>query len=201
MGKADIGAAGISLLFVGLIAGYVIPRILRPLGYAPGISNSQMWKYLATPFQVLNEEMVLRAFLLTILMRLVKRPIVVNVVVAAWVAIIHFLLYRFGPANTGLTLEALATLFLVALALNQFFFISGNIAVPFGIHLGWNFTRFGIDWIAQASGDNLPGGTDFNLIEGNFVIITFAAILLVLAIGTNLIFGHGPNFRIAPLIK
>jgi hypothetical protein len=56
MGKMDIGLGGASLLVVGVIASYAIPKILRPLGYAPGISNDQTWKYLATPFQVLNEE-------------------------------------------------------------------------------------------------------------------------------------------------
>jgi len=83
MGKRDIGLGGASLLVVGVIASYAIPKILRPLGYAPGISNDQTWKYLATPFQVLNEEMVVRAFLLTILLRMVNRPITVSVVTAA----------------------------------------------------------------------------------------------------------------------
>jgi hypothetical protein len=198
--KADIGLAGISLLLVGVIASYVIPKILHPLGYVPGIPYSHVWKYLATPFQALNEEMVLRAFLLTIFMRLLKRPIVVSLVVAALFTVLHFLLYRFGPPNTALSFKALTTLFLVALALNQFFFTTGNIAIPFGIHLGWNFTRFSNDWIAQSSGGNLPDGMDFNLIEGNFMVVAFAAVLVVVAIGTNRAFGNAPNFRTASLV-
>jgi hypothetical protein len=193
--KIDIGVAGILLLFIGVVASYVIPKILRPLGYAPSIPNSYMWKYLATPFQVLNEEMVIRAFLLTVLIRLVKRPIIVCVVVAALFAVLHFLLYRFGPPNTVLSIKALTTLFLVALALNQFFFTTGNIAVPFGIHFGWNFTRFGNDWVAQSSGIHLPDGIAFNLIEGNFIVVAFAVALVVLAVGTNHVFGNAPNFR------
>jgi hypothetical protein len=201
MGKADIGLAGIALLFVGVIAAFLIPGVLLHVGYVPGSSASPIWKYLATPFQVLNEEMMVRAFLITFLMRLVRRPMAVSLMVAAMVAFAHFLLYRFGPPKTALSFEALATLFLVALALNQFFFTTGNIAVPFGIHLGWNLTRFGTDWIAQTSGGSLPGGMDFNLIEGNSLVIALGAILLLLAVGANIVFGLAPKFRTAPLAK
>jgi len=195
--KSDIGLAVISLLFVGVVASYVIPKILRPLGYAPGRPYSHMWRYLATPFQVLNEEMVIRAFLLTVLIRLIQRPMVVSVVVAVLFAVLHFLLYRFGPPGTALSIGALTTLFLVALALNQFFLTTGSIAIPLGVHFGWNFTRFGNDWISRNSGVLLPDGIDFNLIEGNFIVVAFAVGLVVLAVGTNYVFGNAPNFKAA----
>lgn len=193
MGRADLCLGGASLLLTGLVAGHLIPRILRPLGYAAGTSDTPAWRFLATPFQVLNEEMILRAFLLVLLMRLVKRPLAASVVTAGLAAGVHFLLYRFGPPRAALSIGALTTLFLVALALNQFFFSSGNIAVPFGIHLGWNFTRFGHDWIAQSSGENLPEGMDFNLIEGNIAVMALAAILLLAAVVANRLFGNDPR--------
>ena len=201
MGRIDIGLAVLSLFSVGLMAAYVIPHILRSFGYAADISYSHSWRYLATPFQVLNEEMVLRAVLLTILARLVDRKVVVSVSVATVFAAAHFLLCRFGPPRTALSINALTTLFLVGVALNQFFFTTGNIAIPFGIHLGWNFTRFGSHWVGQTSGLDLPVGMDFNLIEGNFIVIALAAILLVLAVGTNQIFGYAPHFRSAQMVK
>jgi membrane protease YdiL (CAAX protease family) len=182
-----------------MIASYLIPRILRPLGYAPRLPNNHVWKYLAVPFQALNEEMVIRAFLLTSLMRVINRPIAVSAAVAAMFAVHHCLLYSFGPPNTALSIEALMTLFLVALALNQFFVTTGNIAIPYGVHLGWNVTRFGNDWISQRSGISLPEGTDFNLIEGNSLVLALAATLLVLAIGVNHLLAHSLNFRTAPL--
>jgi membrane protease YdiL (CAAX protease family) len=197
MGKADVGVACLTLLIVGVVAGCVIPKILHQSGYAAGVSNTG--KYLVTPFQVLNEEMVLRAFLLTILTRLVNRPIAISVAAAALFAVLHFFLYRFGPPNITLSIGALTTLFLMALAMNQFFFTTGNIAIPFGVHMGWNFTQFGSVWIARGSRACLPDGMDFNLIEGNFMVIALATALLALAIGANHILGDAPNFRKATL--
>lgn len=193
VGGTDIGLGIFTFLVVGVIARHLIPALLRPLGYVPHLSESPTWKYLAVPFQTLNEEMVLRAFLLTSLARLVNRPIAVSAGVAAIFAALHFVLYRFGPPNTGLSIEALTTLFLVSMALNQLFFRTGNIAVPCGVHLGWNLTRFGNDWIAQSSGIFLADGRDFNLIEGNTIILALAATLLVLAIGASRLLGHAPN--------
>jgi hypothetical protein len=112
-------------------------------------------------------------------------------------AVLHFLLYRFGPPNTVLSIRALTTLFLVALALNQFFLTTGSIAIPLGVHFGWNFTRFGNDWISQNSGVLLPDGVDFNLIEGNFIVVAFVVGLVALAVGTNYVFGNAPNFKAA----
>jgi membrane protease YdiL (CAAX protease family) len=56
---------------------------------------------------------------------------------------LHFLLYRFGPPHIGLSLQALITLLLVGVACNEFFLATGSIAIPYGVHLGWNLTRFG----------------------------------------------------------
>lgn len=139
--------------------------------------------------------MLLRALFLTLLARLFSRTNTISLLGAVIFAGTHFLLYRLGPPRQTLSLEALTTVFLFSVALNKFFLTTGNIAVPFGIHLGWNFTRFGNDWVAQSSGINISEGLDFNLIEGNFFVIVLALTLLLLAIATNYAAGDAARFK------
>jgi membrane protease YdiL (CAAX protease family) len=141
---------------------------------------------LAVPFQTLNEEIVLRAMLLTALAHIVKVRLATSISVAALFTILHFVLYRFGPPHAALSIQSLTTLLLVGWAFNEFFLATGSIAIPYGIHLGWNLTRFGEDWIAQGSPYSLPDGLDFNLIEGNSRVIVLAAILALIALAARL---------------
>jgi membrane protease YdiL (CAAX protease family) len=182
--RIDLGLAVFSLLVVGIIARHLIPGVVRQHGYVVGRSDPG-WMYLAVPFQTLNEEMVLRALLLTSLAQIVNVRLLVSATVAAVFVALHFVLYRFGPPHALLSVQALATLLLAGLAFNEFFLARGNIAVPFAIHLGWNLTRFGNDWIEQSSGDPLPQGTDFNLIEGNSKVIALAMGLSLVALATR----------------
>jgi membrane protease YdiL (CAAX protease family) len=137
--------------------------------------------FLAVPFQTLNEEMVLRALLLTVLAHFMKVRFLVSIAVAGFFTSAHFVLYRFGSPQTSLSVQALTSLFLVGFAFNEFFLASGSIAVPWAIHLGWNLTRFGNDWIGQGRNETLPQGTDFNLIEGNPWVVILAAVLALIA--------------------
>jgi membrane protease YdiL (CAAX protease family) len=108
--------------------------------------------------------------------------LLVSATVAAVFVALHFVLYRFGPPHAALSVQALATLLLAGLAFNELFLATGSIAIPFAIHLGWNLTRFGNDWIEQRSSDPLPQGTDFNLIEGNSRVIALAMALALVAL-------------------
>jgi membrane protease YdiL (CAAX protease family) len=160
-----------------------------------------VWKYLAVPFQTLNEEVVLRAMLLTALARIVKVRLASSITVAALFTVLHFVLYRFGPPHAALSMHALATLLLVGLAFNEFFLATGSIAIPYGIHLGWNFTRFGNDWIEQGSTDQLPQGLDFNLIEGDSRVTALAVALVLIALAARFLpvaRPMRPNVKVVP---
>jgi membrane protease YdiL (CAAX protease family) len=172
-----------SLLAVGIIASYLIPGILRPRGYVAAPNCSLVWKCLATPFQTLNEEMVLRAMLLTALARIVKARLLISLSVATLFTVLHFALYRFGPPHVALSFQALTTLLLVGLAFNELFLATGSIAIPYGIHLGWNLTRFGEDFVEP--GGYLGVGQDFNLIEGNSCVVALAAVLALIALAAR----------------
>ena len=177
----DLALAILSLLVVGIIASRLIPGVLRPHGYVLGHRDPE-WMCLAVPFQTLNEEMVLRALLLSALAQIVNARLLVIATVASVFVVLHFVLYRFGPPHAALSVQALATLFLAGLAFNELFLATGSIAVPFAIHLGWNLTRFGNDWIEQGSSKPLPQGLDFNLIEGDWRVTGLAVALVLITL-------------------
>jgi membrane protease YdiL (CAAX protease family) len=179
--RRDLALALMALVIVGLGASRLIPGILRHHGYIRG-PTELAWMVLAIPFQTLNEEMVLRALLLTALSRILRPHLLLSVVVAGVFALLHFALYYFGPPHTTLSAQALTTLVLVAFALNELFLATSSIAVPWAIHLGWNLTRYGSEWIGQSSSGSLEQGSDFNLIEGNLWILLLA---LALALGAS----------------
>ena len=178
--QSDFALALSSLLVVGIGASCLIPSILRQHGYIRGPEDIA-WMFLATPFQTLNEEMVFRALLLTVLGRLLKARLLLSAAVAGFFALLHFALYRFGAPHTTLSAQALTTLFLVGFGLNELFIATGSIAGPWAIHCGWNLTRFGNGWVGKFTPGALPQGADFNLIEGNPWVIAFAVALALAA--------------------
>ena len=127
---------GLSLLAVGIIASYLIPGVLRQHGYVPAPHSSSVWKYLAVPFQTLNEEMVLRAMLLTALAHIVKVRLATSISVAAVFMVLHFVLYLLGPPHVALSIQSLTTLFLVGLAFNEFSW--QRAASPFPMESIWD---------------------------------------------------------------
>lgn len=193
--RADLGLAMLSLLIVGVTASYLIPGVLRHHGYVQGPQSDRVWKYLALPFQSLNEEMVLRALLLTALAHIMNVRLATSITVAALFTGLHFALYRLGPFHIALSIQALTTLLLVGLAFNELFLATGSIAIPYGIHLGWNLTRFGNDWIDQGSTGLLQPGVDFNLIEGEFRIMALGVALALAALAARFIHRHAPDVR------
>jgi membrane protease YdiL (CAAX protease family) len=178
--RTDLMLAISTLLVVGIGAGLLIPVILRQHGYVPGHTNP-LWMFLALPFQTLNEEMVLRALLLTVLANILKIRILLSIGLAGLFALVHLVLYRFGPPHSALSFQALTVVFLVGFAFNEFFQATGSIAIPWAIHLGWNLTRFGRDWIGQGTAGTLEQGRDFNLVEGNPWVILLAVALVLIA--------------------
>ena len=177
--RLDFGLAILSLLVAGIGASRLIPHILQQHGYV-SVHTDLQWMVLATPLQTLNEEMVLRALFLTALAHVLKVRSLLSFAVAGLFALLHFVLYRFGPPHTGLSVQALTTLLLLGFAFNELFLVTGSIAIPWGIHLGWNLTRYGNDWIGPDSAILLQG-QDFNLIEGNPSVIALALTLAFVA--------------------
>jgi hypothetical protein len=176
----DFATAALIFITTATIAYYCIPLILATYGYEAASHETHIgWRFFAV-FQVLNEEMLLRALLLISLARLFRSRWAASLLAASVFTLLHYGLYRFGLQQTGLKVEALLTLFFFALSCNALFMSTGTIAAPYALHLGWNLTRFGHEWIATTSGLQLSEAESFNLIEGHPLVLALAIILTVI---------------------
>ena len=178
---ADLWFAVLMFAAVYVVGAWLIGRILGQEGFVPGpVSENLGWRYLSV-FQALNEEMVLRALLLTWLSRHVSNPIALCVLIAAVFALAHGVYYALVPGDVILSSSALLSLFLFGFAGNMIFMQSGSIATSYAIHVAWNVNRFGQDWMDASTGLAMPEGLGFNLVEGNISVIV-TALMLVLVI-------------------
>lgn len=176
----DFAKAVVILVVVATIAHLAIPLLLTTYGYESVRNETHLGWRLFAIFQVLNEEMLLRALLLVSLVRFIKSHWAANLLAASVFTLLHYALYRFGIQQTGLKIEALLTLFFFALSCNALFISSGTIAASYALHVGWNLTRFGHEWIEKTSGLQLKEAESFNLIEGHPWVLTSAIMLTVI---------------------
>ena len=73
-------------------------------------------------FQAFNEEIFFRALMIGLLIHYVRSTLVISLGLALLFAAAHFLLYRFSnPMHLALSLNALATLFLAGVAMNNLY--------------------------------------------------------------------------------
>jgi len=114
-------------------------------------------------FQVLNDELVTRAALLTILMRAFTKPKAIILGVSLVFAASHQVFY--GSDGLELAPSALATLFAFGVIANTLFVRFGHIGYGLALHYAWNFWRFNIDYYLD--GERLSQGATFNYVEGN----------------------------------
>ncbi len=114
-------------------------------------------------FQVLNDEMVGRALLIGIAIRVLPRSHTVVFLIAGLFAVAHAVFY----ARTGVWIGTLAivTLFAFGIVVNTLFLAFQHIWYGFALHFAWNVYRFstayGID------GTRLREANSFQYIEGN----------------------------------
>ncbi|MEM9728269.1 MAG: CPBP family intramembrane glutamic endopeptidase [Myxococcota bacterium] len=127
-------------------------------------------------FQVLNDEMVMRAALMTVCLRFVQRTAWAVVSMAAVFALGHVALY--GWLGTAMHLSTVITLFSFGVVANTLFVRFGHIAYPFALHLAWNSHRFSTSYALD--GTRLSPGQAFNLIEGNPAITSGSVVVMLL---------------------
>ena len=102
--RDDLGFAVLMFTVVYVVGAWLIGGILGQQGFVPGpVSENPGWKYLAV-FQALNEEMVLRALLLTWLSRHVSKRIALCVLVAVVFALAHGVYVEGSASVLGLGL-------------------------------------------------------------------------------------------------
>lgn len=118
-------------------------------------------------FQVFNDEVVLRAALLTILLTAFPHPKTVILGTAALFALAHHLVYR--PAAL-IDWPAMLSVFAFAAIANTLFVRFRHIGYGFALHYAWNLDRFNSAYFVD--GMPLTEGATFNYIEGNRWVVT-----------------------------
>lgn len=173
--RATAATAGLFLMLLPICA-YVLldvlndpPLHIQAYTYRP--------KYVGQFFQVFNDEIVLRAAVITMLLQWIRYPLAVSLVLAAFFAMGHYLLYSFHGSEIGW--EALTTLFLFGAIANLLFIRFGHIGYSLAAHYAWNFYRFNSSYFV--SGYEIPQGETFNYVEGNgwVAVIALTAFVLV----------------------
>ena len=159
--RSTAATAGLFLMLLPICA-YVLldvlndpPLRIQAYTYRP--------KYVGQFFQVFNDEIVLRAAAITMLLRWIRYPRAVSLVLAAFFAMGHYLLYSFHGSEIGW--EALTTLFSFGAVANLLFIRFGHIGYSLAAHYAWSFYRFNSSYLVN--GYEILQGETFNYVEGN----------------------------------
>lgn len=152
-----VAVYGLSLWLQALLAGLQGMSYIRPSGIAAWLWQTGLL------FQVLNEEILLRALLLGWLKRQLHSELLIMLVTTAVFAGLHILLYVW-LADVRLEPGPLVTLLSYCLIANLLFLRSGHIAFAFALHAGWNLNRFTAVYVD--GGQRLSEAQSFNAIEG-----------------------------------
>ncbi|MGB7476575.1 MAG: CPBP family intramembrane glutamic endopeptidase [Polyangiales bacterium] len=144
-------------------------------------------------FQVFDDEILLRAALLTVLLKAFPHPRAVILVPAVLFAVGHHIVYRTGAVD--IDWPAMVSIFAFAGIANTLFVRYRHIGYGFALHYAWNFYRFNSRYYLD--GMPLSEGASFNYIEGNgwVALGSLLTFLAVFAWGANIADGaltHAP---------
>ncbi|MDQ3230594.1 MAG: CPBP family intramembrane metalloprotease, partial [Pseudobdellovibrionaceae bacterium] len=158
---------------------FAVPT-LQQHGYEPSrAEDSLLWK-LSLLCQAWNEEMLLRAFLLSSLAR-VMPGFVEGLFLAAVFAIGHLIYYAAVSPGSHFSGSAVLTLFFFFVGSNAAFYATRSLLVPFAVHAGWNIKKFGEEWRNTATGEPLEEGASFGMVEGSFPVLVVALLFALIA--------------------
>lgn len=143
------------------------------------ISTGNWQNYFHTVFYVLNEEIVVGAILLFVMIRKWKlSPLFASVLLAVFFALFHLVFYKWiflDKENLGWM--TLSTLFLVGFVRNSLILQTGHIGYSWALHFGWMALMFGSRHLDTISDSPLSEHGRFNLYLGSFEML-FIALLM-----------------------
>ncbi len=163
----------------------MIKLTLAEKGY--NLSWGHPLTYVVVPFQTFNEELVFRALILNGLLKIGFRKWQIILVPAFLFTVFHWIFYHFNivPENRGdIEITALVTLFLFGMTTNAIFLKTKNIAMPWALHCGWNFNRFG-GVITSLNGHEyqvIREYMSFNLLEGSWLITVLSFCMTLMSL-------------------
>jgi hypothetical protein len=141
------------------------------------ISYSHWKNYYHDVFYVLNEEIMLGALVLQLLMRSGLKPMAASLVLAVGFSIIHFVFYLWIFDDRGvLTVLTLVNLFLIGFIRNSLILFTGHIAFSWALHFGWIAVMFG-SYHAFLDGTRVPEPVRFNTYVGSWELFTVGFLL------------------------
>lgn len=138
---------------------------------------------LAVIFQVLNEEIILRAILLRYTSKLLNSANLATFLTAAIFSSLHFLFYNIAQ-GVHLSNFALIALFFFWLISNRLFLTFNHIGFSYIFHLAWNLTRFTSEYFYH--NQKISEGSLFNQLEGSpVIVVTLMGLYLVVFLLTR----------------
>lgn len=177
----QLAQAFVLMLLFCAISFLVISWSLSANGHA--LIFAEIFDYFVVPFQTLNEEMIFRSLLLSILLKLGLSKNKTVILPALIFSLFHWVFYSYImlPENRGpINLEALITLFMFGVAANSLFLKFRNIYFSWALHCGWNMHRFGSKIAPIGESDFRKGVHEymtFNLLEGSTLIMILSIFL------------------------
>jgi hypothetical protein len=144
------------------------------------IHYSNWRNYYHDIFYILNEEIVLGAITLHLLVNKWKRkPIIASVLLALCFALVHFVFYCWIFNDRGfMGISTLITLFFIGIVRNNLILQTGHIAYSWALHFGWMAVMFG-SWHVYAGTENYLGELiRFNTYLGSWQMMAGSVILV-----------------------
>ena len=178
----------VSLFIVGLCASrYLILPVVTGETLTASLNNHPLG-YVHQFFQALNDEMMLRAACLTLILRILPYPKTVVLATAALSSVGHHLVYRMN--GVAIDWPAMLSLFSFGTIANLLFVRFGHIGYGVALHYAWNFFRFSATFVLD--GHPLSEGVTFNYVEGNPWVVAGSVVALALT-SIALVRGVGPR--------
>jgi hypothetical protein len=133
-------------------------------------------------FQAFNEEILLRALMIGLLIQCVRSELTISVGLAFLFAAAHFLLYRFSnPMHLALPMASLATLFFAGVAMNNLYLAFRHIGFSWALHAGWNVIWLPATFYDAATNERLYEPQIFDRVLGAQAIVAVACATAVLS--------------------
>ena len=184
--KVDFYIGIKSLLLTGIIVFSSLLMMKYIVHNLDIIIRFDNWRnYYHGVFYILNEDIILGAIILFVLVRKRKvRPIVASAGLAVVFSLIHYVFYRWiFVDNLGiLETSTLITLFLVGLVRNNLILQTGHIGYSWALHFGWMSMMFGNIHLYNNSQVVLTEPLRFNTYLGSIEMLIISFILALFSL-------------------
>ncbi len=180
--RRDAGISAALFFMVYLVARRLIPWSIQEISVNSAFVMDRFnWQLGLQFFQVLNDEIVLRAVLLGALFYALREKLLTSIIAAFLFSLAHAAYYYSGAEPVQLAPLVLLNLFLFSLVCNWTFFTFKHIGFAIALHAGWNLFRFSGHLIDFSTHQPVSEGQTFNLIESSLgLTLLIGTVLLAL---------------------